>query len=279
MCDDSPERRVLFNMLQALYSEHPVRIDIAGTVESISHITPELLYDCYYTFYNLHNMVLTVCGDVSVDTVLEVADRVLIPAEPLSLDTALPAEPLEAAESYIEQIMPVASPLFYLGYKYPAKLTTSAKEIAAAEIIVELLTAPSSALYTKLMQEELINDSFGGEFFEGRGFAVFMFGGESRDPQAVQEAIAAEIAALQQNGVDEARFEELRTALYGRIIRQFNNVETAATVMMDDFMHERAPFAAVEAVASLTAADVNAVLAAMLPERSTLSVVKAKEEA
>ena len=279
MCDDSPDRRVLFNMLQALYCEHPVRIDIAGTVESISHITPELLYDCYYTFYNLHNMVLTVCGDVSVDTVLEVADRVLVPAQPLSLDMALPEEPLEAGEDYVEQTMPVASPLFYLGYKYPAQMTTTAKETAAAQIVVDMLTAQSSELYTRLMNEGLINDSFDGEFFEGRGFAMFMFGGESCDPQAVREAIAAEIAALQQNGITETRFEELRTALYGRLIRQFNNVETAATVMMDDFMHDREPFALTEAVANLTVADVNAVIATMLPERSTLSVVKGKEDA
>ena len=44
---DNPGWRVFFNMLQAMYSKCPVRIDIAGTVESISHITPELLYDCY----------------------------------------------------------------------------------------------------------------------------------------------------------------------------------------------------------------------------------------
>ncbi len=279
MCDDSPDRRVLFNMLQGLYQVHPVRIDIAGTVESISHITPELLYDCYYTFYNLHNMVLTVCGDVSVDTVLEVADRVLIPAKPLSLDMALPAEPKEAGQAYVEQVMPVATPLFYIGYKYPTDKTLSAKEIAAATMVVDLLTAQSSELYTSLMDAGLINDSFGGEFFEGRGFAMFMFGGESRDPQAVHAAIAEEIAKLQKDGIDEARFEELKTAMYGGLLHRFNNVETAATVMMDDFIHDREPFAAVEATASLTAADVNAALAAMCPEASTLSVVRGKEEA
>ena len=35
-----------FNLLRLLYHKHPVRIDIAGTVESISQITDKLLYDC-----------------------------------------------------------------------------------------------------------------------------------------------------------------------------------------------------------------------------------------
>ena len=46
MCEDSPNRRVLFNLLKALYQNCPVRVDIAGTVESIAEITPELLYSC-----------------------------------------------------------------------------------------------------------------------------------------------------------------------------------------------------------------------------------------
>lgn len=77
MCQDEPSWEVLFGMLRGMYKKHPVRIDIAGTVESISHITAELLYKCYDTFYNLSNMVLCVAGNVDVDTVLSVADKVL----------------------------------------------------------------------------------------------------------------------------------------------------------------------------------------------------------
>ena len=71
MYDDDPGWRVMFNLLEALYHENTVRNDIAGTVESISHITPELLYECYESFYNPHNMVLTVAGSFEVQTVLD----------------------------------------------------------------------------------------------------------------------------------------------------------------------------------------------------------------
>ena len=279
MCDDSPDRRVLFNMLRAMYQEHPVRVDIAGTVESISHITPELLYDCYNTFYNLHNMVLCVCGNVTAEQVLAVADRVLIPAAPLSLDMALPAEPAEVGQAYVEDHMPVAAPLFYIGYKCPVEgRYLDAKTMLACDLIVDLLSGQSSDLYADLMERELINDSFGGEFFEGRSFALLMFGGESRDPKAVHDAIATAIESLAESGVDATRFEQLRAAMYGRLVRRFNNVETAATAMMDDYFHDRAPFSFIEAAAELTAADVDRVIRDFLkPSYATLSVVKAKE--
>lgn len=279
MCEDSPDRRVLFNLLRAMYKNHPVRVDIAGTVESISHITPELLYDCYYTFYNLHNMVLTVCGNVTTEQVLAVCDRVLIPAKSQTLDMALPEEPKEVYESYVEDYMPVAAPLFYIGYKCPVDgLYLDAKSMLACELIVELLSGQGSELYTDLMAKGLINDSFGGEFFEGRSFALLMFGGESRNPEAVHQAIAERLAALCETGIDPTRFEQLRAALYGRLIRRFNSVETAATALMDDHFHDRKPFEFIEAAKALTADDVDTVLrTCMKPSYATLSVVKAKE--
>ncbi len=279
MCDDSPDRRVLFNLLRAMYREHPVRVDIAGTVESISHITPELLYDCYYTFYNLHNMVLTVCGNVTVEDVLEVADRVLIPAKPLSLNTSLPKEPLETFEKEIEEIMPVAAPLFYLGYKCPVNdLYLTPKELIAAEAAVELLCGHGSQLYDTLMKRELINDSFGGEFFEGRGFALMLIGGESRDPKAVRDAVMSEIEHLRTNGVEEARFAEIKASLYGRLLRRFNSVESSATALMDDYFHGFEPFAFTQAAAALTREDLQRVVSDWLvPACSTLSIVRGKE--
>ena len=44
MYDDNPGWRVMFNLLKGMYHNHPVRIDIAGTVESIAQIDADLLY-------------------------------------------------------------------------------------------------------------------------------------------------------------------------------------------------------------------------------------------
>lgn len=93
MYQDEPNWQVMFNCLRALYKVHPVRIDIAGTIDSISHITADLLYRCYRTFYNLHNMALAVAGNVTVNEVLEVADRLLKPADALSIERNFPDEP------------------------------------------------------------------------------------------------------------------------------------------------------------------------------------------
>ena len=119
MYEDDPGWRVMFNLLQSMYHNNTVKIDIAGTVESIAQIDAELLYRCYHTFYNLHNMVLTVAGNFDPQQVLKVADRILKPAEPISIEKKTEDEPREVERKRFVQYLPVATPMFYIGFKAP----------------------------------------------------------------------------------------------------------------------------------------------------------------
>ena len=75
MYDDMPNWRVMFNMLEGMFYTHPVRIDIAGTVQSIAKITDKTLYDCYNRFYNLSNMFLVLAGDFDEGQVLDFINK------------------------------------------------------------------------------------------------------------------------------------------------------------------------------------------------------------
>ena len=85
MYDDSPDWRVTFNMLGAMYKNHPVKIDIAGTVESIAQIDDKLLYSCYNTFYNLSNMFICIAGNVNTEKVLAQINGALKPSESVEI--------------------------------------------------------------------------------------------------------------------------------------------------------------------------------------------------
>ena len=280
MCEDNPSRRVLFNLLRALYREHPVNIDIAGTVESIAQITPELLYGCYRSFYHLRNMVLAVAGNVTPEQVLAVADRMLKPAggeAPAVRD--LPPEPAEAAQSRVEDAMPVAAPLFYGGFKEALppeerNRRRTPEELVGAEILLELLAGKASPLYARLMAEGLINESFGTEYFEGPGFAAYLFGGESADPDKAWACILEEIRRLQRDGIDGGAFRAARNAIYGRLVAAMNDVENCGDSLVSDYFYCRNPFSLIDAAAEIDIQSVYALLGrALRPEGAALSVV------
>jgi predicted Zn-dependent peptidase len=274
---DSPFRRVFFNLLRALYHNHPVRIEIAGTLESISQITPELLYGCYNTFYNLHNMVLVVAGNVDAQMVLQVADRCLKPSENKHVKRAGVDEPAQVVQNRVVQKMPVSAPLFYLGFKdyIPDGISSrTAEQLAAADLLLEVLAGRASPLYNKLMESGLINSSFGADYFDGPGFGVWIFAGESSDPDKVSDEILREINRLRREGVDQSAFEAAKKALYGRQVASLNDIENIGDKLVADYFAGREPFSAINAAASVSLQTVEDLLETCLAEEQmALSIV------
>lgn len=267
-----------FNLLRCLYHKHPVRIDIAGTVESISQITDKLLYDCYNTFYNLNNMALAVVGNATVDDVMEICDEYLKPAQPLSIEKSFEDEPREIVMDYEEYHLAMSVPEFSFGYKEAcAKPLPSARDCIETSILLNILVGDTSPLYKELYDNGLINDSFGKEYFFGYGYEAILFEGESSNPKAVADAIKAEIARVKKEGIDKELFECVRRASYGKEIMSFNDIDTIANGIIASDFYDWGIFDALDIYRDVTVEDIEKRLAGILDEQySALSVVKNK---
>lgn len=268
-----------FNLLRCLYKNHPVRIDIAGTVESIAQITDKLLYDCYNTFYNLNNMCLAVVGDVTPEQVLGVCDKMLEKAEPLSIERSFEDEPREIACSYAEYNLAMSMPVFSFGYKEECKeLTQDLRKMIEVNILLEILAGDTSELYNKMFDNGLINTSFSKEYFTGFGYEAILFDGESVNPQAVADEIKKAVASLKANGIDDEQFENARRSLYGREIMEYNDIDAIANAVISAHFNGYSVFDAMEIYKSVTKEDIEKRLENMMMEEySALSVVKNKE--
>lgn len=268
-----------FNLLRCLYKNHPVRIDIAGTVESIAQITDKLLYDCYNTFYNLNNMCLAVVGDVTPEQVLGVCDKMLEKAEPLSIERSFDDEPREIVESYAEYNLAMSMPVFSFGYKEECKdLTQNLRKMIEVNILLEILAGDTSGLYNKMFDNGLINTSFSKEYFTGFGYEAIMFDGESVNPQAVADEIKKAVAALRADGIDDEQFENARRSLYGREIMEYNDIDSIANAVLSAYFNGYSVFDTMEIYKSVTKEDIEKRLENMMMEEySALSVVKNKE--
>ena len=268
-----------FNLLRCLYKNHPVRIDIAGTVESISEITDKLLYDCYDTFYNLRNMALAVVGNVDVNRVIAICDECLEKAKDITVQRAFEEEPREIVKSYDEYKLALSVPVFSFGYKEKCEAPEKTqREIIETNILLDILAGESSLLYSELFDKGLINASFSKEYFTGYGYAAVIFEGESKAPKAVAEAIKKEIARLKNEGIDEKLFETVRRNLYGREIMAYNDIDSVANSIINAYFCGHKIFETMDIYESVTKADIENRLADMMMEEySALSVVKKKE--
>ena len=72
MYQDDPETSAVERIVYNSFVNHPIKIPIIGTIESINKITKKDLYDCYNTFYNPKNMFLVVTGNVDPNDVYDI---------------------------------------------------------------------------------------------------------------------------------------------------------------------------------------------------------------
>ena len=233
MYDDSPGWRSMVGLLEALYQHNPVKLDIAGTVESIAQIDAGLLYRCYRTFYNLHNMVLAVAGNFEAQTVVDLADRILPKAAEIQIQRQVVDEPREVVSHLARMRLPVSTPQFEIGFKgLPGTEKENLLHQVQNEVLMEILCGESSPLYRRLYDSGLINATFEYEVLGGRDYMVCMYGGESRDPQEVYRQLCEEARRMRREGIDPKAFARCRKAAYGRYIGMFSRVDAVASLLV-----------------------------------------------
>ena len=227
MTEDDPENEVYYQLMEAMYAHHPVRVRVAGTVESIAEITADTLYQCHRAFYRPGNMVLCVAGNVDPERVAEIAREVL-DKEPsaAAVSDHGRAESPETVARYAQRAMPVSIPLFELGFKGdPAPQGQGLRQRLLAELTCDVLFSSSAPLYSRLYEEGLINGSFASRYDALPGCACLIAGGESRDPKRVLDEVLSEAARLAREGIDPELWERLKKAAYGTMVRQLNSLE------------------------------------------------------
>ena len=267
MYQDSPEWKVYINLLGALYHNHPVKIDIAGSVESIAKITPEILYDCYKAFYNLHNMALCIVGDLDPDEVLAVIDKKLQYSPPIEIDRYFPQEPKTVCKKFVSEEFDINSSMFCLGFKENISSKISTKDSVYTDLILSYLTSPSSEMYGELLESGLINiASFTGEHLEGPGYSAVVFSGESQNPKKAAEVIKKHTAKLLSSGIKKEDFERIKKAVYGKSMSVYNSVSSTANVLLGFVLSGKDFFGYMKELENATLEELNERIAAHFKE-------------
>ena len=234
MCRDNPYECCYYNMLAGLYEKHPVKKEICGTERSIAQITAKTLYDTYRTYYQLSNMALIVCGDLTVEQVLAVADAHL-PRDAASLQVPrhYPNEPARAHRARVAQKGQVATPIFCIGVKeceLPVDPVERLRRDAGLTVLAEMLFSESSELYQYLFDNRFISPEFSADYALTRGFGFMQICGEADDPDAVLREILAYLEA--KRGLSREEFERAKCVEFAEYIKSFDSTEEIANTLL-----------------------------------------------
>lgn len=278
MSEDEPGYAGYYQLFGALYDHHPIRESVAGSIESIAQITPETLYHCHSVFYHPSNMVLCCVGDVDPEAIAAAAREILpdTPGEKPERDYGAP-ETLLPCKARAEKTMSVSAPQFLLGVKLPYLSDGAARERQKllAELSCECLLGTSSAFYNDLYAKGLLNRDYAIEYDSSAGAVTLVLGGESRDPDAVAEAVHEAVSGVALRGLDKDALERCRRAKYGQRLGSLDSFAAYAISLAESKLDGWDALDAFAALESITLAECEAFLCENLTrERTALSVIR-----
>ena len=277
MYDDYPEWKVYLNALECMHHNHPVKLDITGTIETISEIDKDILYKCYNTFYNPSNMAMVISGDFEPEALIEEIKKRLINKEAISeIKRIYEKEPPEIVKNNAVQNMEVSKPLYTIGIKdVPADNAEKVKKHIAIEIILNILIGASSELYKKLYE---IGNSYSVPSIEyefTNDYAHILITGQSNNPDELMEMLKKQIKIFIKDGINENDFERTKKMIYGEYIKEYNDVTDIARMFLGDYFKGINSFDYIEEINTINIEYLNQIMKDVFKERNMiLSVVK-----
>lgn len=270
MYDDDPQWRMMFSLLRAMYHTHPIKDDIAGTVESIAELTPQMLYSCTRGFYAPSNMVLSVAGKITLAQAVDACKRngLYRARAPHEVEWDIPAQtgPLPHKEAFFT--MPVTKPCFGVAYREEPLAEGDLKRELLLDMLGDLVVGGLTKLYRRLYDEALVNPEFSGDFIAVRGACTVAFTGESDTPRQVVNLLQEEIERMRREGVDPEVFMLVKNQMYGELLGDVEAVDDAAEEAAAACLKGRTLADEIAALAALTVEDANALLQTALREEN-----------
>jgi predicted Zn-dependent peptidase len=264
MYQEQPGYKIMFNTLRAMYDTHPIKVDIAGSVDSIYEITKDDLYLCYETFYHPSNMVLFVVGDVDPEQILNIVtkhedkrDKVAQPE--IQRDPLIEKE--EVNQRFVSEKMKLQSPRLMLGFKNKPLVNASADQYVRKDLemtlFFELVFGEETDFYQSLLNSELIDDTFGYQFILEPTYSFSIISSATQKPDELKQLLLAELEKSQGKLTDNEAFELLKKQFIGEFISGLNSPEYIANQYTKLHFEGVSLFDMLEIVENITLESVN----------------------
>jgi predicted Zn-dependent peptidase len=286
MYDDLPDWRLYFGTIANMYHNHPVKIDIAGTIESIDQITAEHLYTCYETFYHPSNMLMFVVGAVNPEEMMSYIKENQNKkefVEPSTINRVFSDEPSEVAvkENVLE--MDVQKPKVYVGLK--AKETSlqgedMLKHELAVQLSLELAFGRASDFYNEAYEQGWIDESYSFDFTLEKGFGFAIIGSDTSTPDALVVAIKKQLTKMEEKWpFGSAELDRVRKKKIGFFLKALNSVEYIANQFTRYAFNEMNLFDAVPVLEKMTVSDLQQAFVSIQGEsQQTVFTIQPKKD-
>ncbi len=262
---DEPTWELYNNLYEGLFHVHPIKSEIAGTVESIGELTKETILDCYHHFYTPGNMSLFLYGDIEIEETLILVDDLLSPQykqNPNKPELILPVEPYEIHKKRFDITKDISKGMVVLGFKGNPDLFNEQKEDkqAALKLALDMMFGRSSRFFLECYEKGYVTEHFDFDLQLGLGHAIVIIGNETDHIEELYQATLDEVKRCQENGFDEMDFIRIKRKILGRTVSSFNSLQSIAGNLTHSIMRGNDLFRQMDAYKHVTLEQINQII-------------------
>lgn len=284
MYDDDPDWRNYFGSIASLYHHHPVKVDIAGTQETVNATTLEMLEKCYRTFYHPSNMMLFVVGNLEPENMMQLIKenqskkQFMVPTPIKRADIQEP-ETVHIKEEILE--MDVVMPKMMIAVKIndtPNNGKDKLRKELSMNMLLDMLFSKSSAIYEDLLDKGWINDSFGAGFTQERDYSFIQVGGDTLHYHELKDYLFNLFDHLDSYKINEDEFIRVKRKTLGLFINSFNSPETIANTFSRYYFEDIISFEIIDVLQSIQIDDIKAMIKYFLTDLRSVHIIIPKKE-
>lgn len=267
-------------ILENMYKNEPITIEIGGTVDSIKKINKETLLKCYNTFYHPKNTVLVIVGGVNPEEIIELVkdnqskktfpDYKEIKRKEIEYKNELPTE-------YSESTFDIIKPIVLVGQKFEYKkadMKETFKINSTLELLMDIYFSMTSELVDELKKENLYDNSFSYALNYYGDYAYLYVMSVCDQEQKFIDIIKNTLDKLINNEVPKEKFLKIQRATQTSNIKSLNSVTFLSNILANLHYGNLDLFQAIEMVNEITYEDLMNARKLLNDKLITVHVVK-----
>lgn len=220
--DDEPIWCAYYEMLDAMYEKHPIKIPIAGDKKSISNIDKKVLEESFSLLYPTNKMAIICVGDISLDFMMKEIKK--IPKKYSNYTDVYEYEQEKILKDYTEIDMGLSTPIYQIGMKLIAEESRNFWEELAMTIALDIWIGESSDFHEKALEKNYIDEPLGYSYFAGEGFSFVAFLGKGKHYDDIFKLMQIEYKKILENGIYQKHFQRIRKKQIGKYLKTNQNV-------------------------------------------------------
>lgn len=238
--DNTPYGSVLEETMERAYTEHPYRWSVIGSMDHLNAAKDEEFAEFYKTFYVPENAVLSIAGDIDIETAKELVEKYFseIPRGGHEIPAPTQVEPKQTAEVRDVVYDNIQLPAVIQAYHVPAQGT---EDYYAVTMLAQLLSQGESSRLSKSVKDEQQKALFVGAFpldLEDPGVTIaFGIANTGVSPEELEVAMDAEYEKVKNELIPEEEFQKLRNQIENDFISGNSRVAGIAESLANYHMY------------------------------------------